>query len=201
MTDHADPLTAMAGAWTRMTGSVLRSAMAANTVTLSAMERATTGDWRRSGTESVAYDDPDWVSTRSVGDPEAIAVGDRVEFAKTLSDADVRAFADASGDTNRLHLDEGFAADTRFGGRIAHGTLVSGLISAALARLPGLTVYVSQDLEFQRPVPIDSQVRATVEVVEDLGGGRFRLSTVVENDDEEAVVDGEAVVFIDDQPE
>ena len=67
---------------------------------------------------------------------EVIRVGDRVRFSKTISEDDVRAFAEASGDTNRLHLDDEYAEDTRFGRRIAHGTLVGGLISAALARLP-----------------------------------------------------------------
>ncbi|MFC4249124.1 MaoC family dehydratase [Natribaculum luteum] len=141
-----------------------------------------------------------WQFERTVDDPVAIDVGDVVTFSKTISDDDVRNFAHASGDTNRLHLDEEFAAETRFGGRIVHGTLVSGLISAALARMPGLTIYLSQDLEFVGPVSIDDRLTATVEVVENLGGDRYRLETVVESDDG-VVVDGEAVVMVDPLPE
>ncbi|MUV90633.1 acyl dehydratase [Halapricum sp. CBA1109] len=129
-----------------------------------------------------------------------LAVGDAVEFSKTVSDADVKRFAASSGDTNPLHLDEEFAAQTRFKGRIAHGTLVGGLISAALARLPGLTIYLSQDLEFHAPVRIGDRATAECEVVEDLGRNQYRLTTTVYTDDE-VVIDGEAVVLIDERPD
>jgi len=150
---------------------------------------------------SVEYSDLDWQFDRTVDDPDHISVGDTVTFEKALTDADVRAFAAVSGDTNHLHLDDEFAADTRFGERIVHGTLVSGLISAALARLPGLTIYLSQDLEFSGPVGVGDQVSARVEIVEDLGNEQYRLETVVRDEDDDAtVIDGEAVVLIDDLP-
>jgi acyl dehydratase len=152
---------------------------------------------REEGLPSVAYDRGDWETTRSAETGERIGVGDSVTFSKRLTDADVRAFAEASGDTNRLHLDEEFAEQTRFGGRIVHGTLVSGLVSAALARLPGLTIYLSQDVRFTDPVEIGDRLTATVEVVEDLGKGRYRLSTDVTDGDGDVVIDGEAVVLID----
>ncbi len=141
-----------------------------------------------------------WTSDRTVDDPSAIGVGDTITFTKPIDNADIIDFAHASGDTNRLHLDESFADGTRFGGRIAHGTLVSGLISAALARMPGLTVYLSQDLEFVGPVGVGDELTATVEVLEDLGGDRYRLETTVETDDD-LVVTGEAVVLVDPLPE
>ncbi|WP_411715530.1 MaoC family dehydratase [Natronomonas sp.] len=126
-----------------------------------------------------------------------VGIGDSVRFTKTLTEADVERFAAASGDTNPLHLDDEWAEDTRFNGRIVHGILASGLISAALARFPGGIVYLSQDLEFRAPVRLGDRVTGTAEVVEDLGGGRFRLRTTVETD-EELVIDGEAVVLIED---
>jgi acyl dehydratase len=129
-------------------------------------------------------------------DGESIGVGDSVRFSKTLSASDVDQFAAISGDTNPLHLDDTAASETRFGGRIVHGSLVSGLISAALARLPGTVVYLSQDTEFRAPVRIDDRVTADVEAVEDLGGNRFRLRTRVLRD-EDPVIDGEAVVLIE----
>ncbi|MFB6179412.1 MAG: MaoC family dehydratase [Halorientalis sp.] len=142
-------------------------------------------------------DRPTWEVERSTDDVGDLGVGDRVSFSKTISDDDVQSFAAASGDTNPLHLDDEYAAETRFGGRIAHGTLVSGLISAALARLPGTVVYLSQDMEFLAPVRIGDRVTAEVELVEDLGGGRLRLSTTIYNDDDPCI-DGEAVVLVPD---
>jgi acyl dehydratase/CBS domain-containing protein len=154
---------------------------------------------RRDARDDTAYERDAWTFAYR-GDDDAVAVGDTVTFTKELTTDDVEAFAEASGDTNRLHLDEEFAAGTRFGGRIAHGTLVVGVISAALARLPGTIVYLSQDVSYLGPVPIGTEVTATCEVVEDIGQGRFRLSTAVDTA-ETTVVDGEAVVISDELPE
>ncbi|CCQ34192.1 phosphate butyryltransferase protein [Halorhabdus tiamatea SARL4B] len=142
---------------------------------------------------------PGWEWERTVEDSDAVDVGDSVTFSKEISDDDVTSFAAASGDTNPLHLEDDYAAETRFGGRIAHGMLVGGLISAALARFPGTVVYLSQDFEFKGPVRIGDRATAEVEVVETLDGGRYRLSTQVLVDGE-AVIDGEAVVLIDEEP-
>ncbi|MDS0260353.1 MaoC family dehydratase [Haloarcula sp. S1CR25-12] len=143
---------------------------------------------------------PEWHVTISEDHPDSLGVGDRIEFTKTISDNDVRQFAAASGDTNPLHLDDEFAEQTRFRGRIAHGTLVGSLISAALARLPGLTIYLSQDLEFHNPVRIGDRLTAECEIVEDLGDEQYRLTTRVREDDT-VVIDGEAVVLIDELPD
>jgi acyl dehydratase/CBS domain-containing protein len=155
---------------------------------------------RRRVRVDTAYEKDDW-ETQYLGSEQTIDVGDTVRFSKALTEADVEAFAAASGDTNRLHLDAEYAAGTRFGERIAHGTLVGGTISAALARLPGLTIYISQHLSYLGPVPLGERVRAACEVVEDLGRDRYRLTTVVEDGDGEPVVDGEAVVVVDPIPE
>ena len=201
------PMSAMTSAWARMTGSFLRSAAAVNGAALSAFDGETDdaetaeADRREPSIPSLDCEEADWTFERSVERSAEIAVGDTVRFSKGIDDGNVRDFARASGDTNRLHLDEKFAGTTRFGGRIAHGTLVSGLISAALARLPGLTIYLSQDLEFTAPVSVGDRVTATVEVIEDLGEDQYRLSTTVADDDaDRVVVDGEAVVLIDDLP-
>jgi acyl dehydratase len=139
---------------------------------------------------------PGWEVTTDLGE-DGLGVGDSIRFSKVLSEDDVERFAAASGDTNPLHLDEEFAATTRFDGRIVHGMLATGLISAALARLPGGVVYLSQDTEFLRPIRIGDRVTAVVEAVEDLGGGRYRLSTRVLDGDDEVAVDGEATVLIE----
>lgn len=136
----------------------------------------------------------------SIADPESLSVGDRVEFRKSLTDEDVRKFAEATGDTNALHLSDAYAERTRFGGRIVHGTLVSGLVSAALACFPGLTIYLSQDIEFEGPVRIGESLTATCEIDEDRSGDRYRLSTTIKNGDGERVLDGTATVLVDPLP-
>lgn len=136
----------------------------------------------------------------SVQEPGTLSVGDRSVFTKPLTDTDVRLFAEASGDTNALHLSDEFAVKTRFGRRIVHGTLVSGTISAALAALPGLTIYLSQDIEFRGPVDIGETVHAICEIDEVLGDDRYEVITRVETDDD-VVVDGSATVLIDPLPD
>ncbi|AGB36929.1 MaoC family dehydratase [Natronococcus occultus] len=188
--------------WATISRHVINSYAEANSAMLAAMGLQSADE--SSGTEpavpEVSYGDTDWTTERSTDSLAELSVGDTVQFTKSVDDADVAAFAQVSGDTNRLHLEEEFAEETRFGGSIAHGTLVAGAISAALARFPGLTVYLSQDLEFQGPVEIGSTITADCEIVEELGGGRYRLRTTVDSEDDR-VVDGEAVVLIEDEPE
>jgi acyl dehydratase len=185
--------------WTETSSRMFDSVMEANRAAMDAFATpSTNGDHAESETErrvEPAGDLPGWETQLDV-DGE-LSVGDSVRFSKTLSEEDVERFALASGDTNPLHLDEEWAEGTRFSGRIVHGTLAAGLISAALARLPGGVVYLSQDLEFRAPVRIDDRVTAEVDIVEDLGGGRYRLRTTVETD-ADLVIDGEAVVLIED---
>lgn len=151
--------------------------------------------------QETAYEKDDW-DVEGVGlDDHRINVGDRVEFSKTISEQDVRTFAAASGDTNRLHLDEEYANQTRFGRRIVHGTLISGLISAALARLPGVTIYVSQDLSFLNPTDTGDRLTAVCEVVKDLGRNKYQFTTDVVNEDGEPIIEGQAAVLIDEMPE
>lgn len=136
-----------------------------------------------------------------INDPGALGVGDRVTFIKTISDEDVQRFAEATSDTNALHLNEDFARKTRFGGRIVHGTLVSGLISSALACFPGVTIYLSQNLEFKRPVSIGETLTASCEIVETLEDDEYRLTTRIENEAEKLVIHGTATVLVDELPE
>jgi 3-hydroxybutyryl-CoA dehydratase len=130
-----------------------------------------------------------------------IKVGHRTSFAKTVSDADVAAFAAVTGDTNPLHLDAAYAAKTRFRKRIAHGMLSAGFISAALGtRLaPHATVvYLSQQMRFQRPVAIGDTIRADCEVTAIDPEKRFvTVKTDCTNQDGVEVVSGEALVLLD----
>ena len=128
-----------------------------------------------------------------------LSVGDAAEMSKTVTEEDVRAFADLTGDHNPVHLDEEYAAGTRFGRRIAHGMLGASLISAVLANeLPGRgTVYLSQTLRFTAPVFLGDTVtaRVTVKAVRE-DKPIVTLETVCTNQRGERVVEGEAVVLV-----
>ncbi|MDD2885425.1 MAG: MaoC family dehydratase [Dechloromonas sp.] len=101
--------------------------------------------------------------------------------AKTVTEADIILFAGISTDVNPAHLDEEYAKGTMFGGRIAHGMLSAGFISAVLAnKLPGPgTIYMSQTLKFKAPVRPGDTVTATVTVREvNVAKNRVILDTV-----------------------
>ena len=198
--------------WSSVSKHVVNSYVEANNAVLAAMGLTSssggegpTADGEPEAVEApvveVAYSDDAWIMERSTDSYDDLGVGDYVRFTKPIEETDVSAFAQVSGDMNRLHLADEFASRTQFGGRIAHGTLVAGTISAALARFPGLTIYLSQDLEFQAPVEVGETVTAACEIVEELGDTRYRLHTTVENADGTTVIDGEAVVVIDEQPD
>ena len=194
---------ALLDTWTETSSHVFNSVVAANRVAFAAFGvQPSNGDGGLKTVERIEADEdlPEWHVELTAADRGRLGVGNKVEFTKTISDDDVAAFAAASGDTNPLHLDDEFASRTRFRGRIAHGTLVGGLISAALARLPGLTIYLSQDLEFHNPVRVGDRLTAVCEIVEDLGDDQFRLTTRVVNDGD-VIIDGEAVVLVDELPD
>ena len=129
---------------------------------------------------------------------EDLSVGQTAERRHAVTEADIDAFAAVSGDTNPVHLDAGYAMQTRFGGRIAHGMLAASYLSAVLGTdLPGPgAIYVSQTLRFRRPVRIGDEVIARVSVAAiDRERGRVTLETVCFVDDK-SVVEGEAVVIV-----
>jgi len=96
----------------------------------------------------------------------SLRVGDVAELKKSFSQEDVAAFARLSGDTNPVHLDERYAADTRFKRRIVHGFLSGSLIGAALGTaFPG-AIYLSQTLQFKAPVFADELLHARVTITD-----------------------------------
>jgi 3-hydroxybutyryl-CoA dehydratase len=130
---------------------------------------------------------------------EELEVGQAAEWSKTVTETDVVLYAGITGDLNPAHVDQVAAERGMFGGRIAHGMLSAGFISAVLAmRLPGPgTVYLSQSLRFLRPVRIGDTVTARVEVAELFPAKRrVRLLTACRNQAGEAVIDGEATVLL-----
>jgi acyl dehydratase len=101
-------------------------------------------------------------------------------------------------DFNPVHLDPDFAAQSMFGQRIVHGMLVSSLFSGLLGKhLPGEgTIYLGQDIKFKKPVYLDQNITATVEVIEVRDDKPIiTLATTCVNDEGETVVTGQAVVL------
>lgn len=131
-----------------------------------------------------------------------VEVGQKASFSKTVSEDDIAAFADITGDRNPLHLDGEYAARTRFKQRVAHGMISAGFVSAALGTKlagPDVTViYLSQNMRFQRPVFIGDTVTANVEVKSVDNEKRFvTVSTDCVNQEGESILTGEAVVLLD----
>ena len=130
-------------------------------------------------------------------DIEDLRPGMHATFSKTITEADIVLFAGVSGDNNAVHVNEEFAAETPFGGRIAHGFLTASVISAAVAnRLPGPgTIYLGQQMRFKAPVRPGDTVHATVTVMSvDLAKARAVLATVCRVRDT-VVIEGEAQVM------
>ena len=125
--------------------------------------------------------------------------GDKASRTTPITDEMIRLFAGLTGDTNPVHLDEDFAAGTRFGRRIAHGMIAAGLISATLANdLPGPgTVYLSQTLQFKAPVYPGDTITTTVEVKSVRPDKPIvTLITSCKNQSDAVVLTGEAVVLV-----
>lgn len=125
--------------------------------------------------------------------------GDKASRTQTITDDMIRSFADLTGDTNPVHLDNAYAAGTRFGRRIAHGMIAAGLISATLANdLPGPgTVYLSQTLQFKAPVYPGDTITTTVEVKTVRPDKPIvTLGTTCTNQENKVVLEGEAIVLV-----
>ncbi len=127
-----------------------------------------------------------------------LKLGDKAYFQKTITETDVYMYAGITGDLNPAHINEEYAKDTMFKGRIAHGMLTAGLVSAVLGmQLPGPgTIYLKQELKFTAPVRIGDTIKAEVEVSEMIvEKNRIKLRTTCTNQNGDVVLDGEATVM------
>ncbi len=128
---------------------------------------------------------------------EDIEIGMIRTLRKVVTDQDIEMFAEISTDHNPVHLDEAYAQDTIFGGRIAHGMLTAGLISAVIGeQLPGHgTVYLGQSLKFLAPVRPGDMVLTEVEVTDiDHAKRRVTMNTRCLVNDKKVLV-GDATVL------
>lgn len=139
---------------------------------------------------------------------EPKALSETAFIERDITEADVNAFAEVTGDKNPVHLDEEYAKKSIFGRRIAHGALTMSLISRVIAeKLPGQgSIYRSQACLFMRPVYIGDKIKAVVTVIEitpktlpaptmNVLAAKYRLRTECFNQNGEKVFDGEAEVL------
>ncbi len=132
---------------------------------------------------------------------EDLKPGQSASMEKTVTAHDVQAFAEATGDFNPLHFDEDYARNTIFRGRVAHGALSIGFISAVIGmKLPGEgTIFVSAKTDFKAPVRIGDHVVTTCTVKEIREHRRVVLDCVCAVDGK-VVVTGEALVLAPKRP-
>ena len=133
---------------------------------------------------------------------DEIELGMCASLENTVTEGDIQAFAEITGDHNPVHLDPAYAATTAFKGRISHGMLTASYISAVFGmRLPGPgAIYVTQTLNFRRPVWINDRITTTVTVVEMLPQKkRVRFECVCTNTEGKVVLEGEAIMMVPDR--
>lgn len=125
-------------------------------------------------------------------------IGDKASFEKTITESDVYLYAGITGDLNPAHINQVEAEKSIFKGRIAHGMLTAGLISAVLGmQLPGPgTIYLGQELKFTAPVRYQDTIKAEVEVIEKIEEKNImKLNTICTNQEGTVVLKGIATVM------
>ncbi|GJM03820.1 MAG: (R)-hydratase [Rhodomicrobium sp.] len=129
---------------------------------------------------------------------EDLEVGMEATYEREVTEALIVAFAEVSGDTNPVHLDEEYAKTTRFKGRIAHGLLTASFLSTILGtKLPGEgSIYLHQDLVFRAPVRIGDVVLAGVKVEKINFHRRVVVLSCYAKVRNRTVLQGEAVMMV-----
>ncbi len=135
-----------------------------------------------------------------MSDRRTLIVGERDSVTVTITDEMVRAFAELSGDRNPVHLDDEYAAKTRFKKRIAHGMLLGSLLSrVAGTMLPGHgTIIISQDIRYKGPCYIGDTVTAEIAVIHVRADKPIiKVSSRVTNHKGEELIGGGAILYYD----
>ena len=141
------------------------------------------------------------MAKQNILDKLGIDVGFKTTHMKTVTEADIVNFADVSGDFNPVHMSEEYAKKTPFRSRIAHGVIAMGLLSAAMAKLPGLSILLSLSARFSKPVRIGDTITAIAEVTRTRQDrGIVILKNTCVNQKGETVVEGEATCMLSEAP-
>jgi 3-oxoacyl-[acyl-carrier protein] reductase len=130
---------------------------------------------------------------------DRLSVGYTDRVVKTIRREDVDAFAALSGDYNALHVDDEFAARTEFEQRVVHGFLHASLLSTLVGmKIPGPgALYLSQTIDFTRPVFIDDTITAVGTVTSvDQPTRVIGIKTEIVNQHGQTVLNGEARVKV-----
>ncbi len=129
---------------------------------------------------------------------EEIQVGEKASFGKTVTEADVFAFAGITGDFNPIHVNVEFAKNSMFKRRVAHGMLTASLVDQTLTNLGGLgTIHLTETVKFLAPVFIGDTVTVVSEVVSKDGAkNRMTVRSIITNQDGKVVLDGEALIMM-----
>ena len=98
----------------------------------------------------------------------SLQVGDTATFEYRISEDNVRAFADLSGDQNPLHMDDVYARTSAYSGRVVHGMFLGALVSRLIGmHLPGKrALLMKESLTFKKPVYSGDTVRLEGVVVQ-----------------------------------
>ncbi len=138
---------------------------------------------------------------QTILDKLGVDVGYKVSQAKTITDADIVMFAGVSCDVNPVHINEEYAKKTMFGGRIAHGVIAIALLSAAMAKLPGVVILIQHSSKFLKPVRIGDTITAVAEATAvRKDKGIVTLKNTCTNQKGEVVVEGETLVRLFEPP-
>ena len=135
-----------------------------------------------------------------MGERRTFKVGQKESVTVTITDEMVKAFADLSGDRNPVHVDDEFAAKTRFGKRIAHGMILGGLLSrVAGMHFPGPgTIIISQDIRYKGPCYIGDTVTAEISIIHVRADKPIiKVASRVTNQDGEELINGGAILYYD----
>lgn len=152
--------------------------------------------------------DPDSIPEiqRTVSAREHVSTGDSVTLTKRITEDDVLSLARATGDENRLHIDERYATQTRFGGRIAHGVLGMGMLSGAMASLPGCPIILRWgSTTFESPIAIGDVYQAVARILE--ADERYGIDHTwvvgleLQQENGDILIDGQATVLLDPAPD
>ncbi|MCR9220279.1 MAG: MaoC family dehydratase [Alphaproteobacteria bacterium] len=129
---------------------------------------------------------------------EDLSVGMSAVFAKTITEADIVMFSGVTGDMNPVHVNEEFAKDSIFKGRIAHGMLTASLISTVLGmKMPGPgCIYLSQDLKFLAPVRAGDTVSARAIITDIIPEKKRIVCKTTASVGEKLVCDGQAKMMV-----
>ncbi len=141
------------------------------------------------------------MSNNSILDRLGVDIGYQTTHTKTITGDDIARFAEISGDFSPVHISPAYARKTFFQGRIAHGLMAVLLLSAAIAKLPGMVVLLSNSSKFRKPVKIGDTITATATVsTVRKGMGIVVLKSNCTNQNGELVAEAETMVRIYEPP-